>query len=70
MQYETPTNKSQLLTTIKEIYHFYRVQRIEAPKVNLQALVLPKLSFVEKSEEELIENTRSASAKLRIVERV
>lgn len=55
MQYETPTTKSELITTLKEIYHFYRIQRIEAPKVNLQALVLPKLSFVEKSEEELIE---------------
>lgn len=59
MQYETPTNKSQLLTTLKEIYHFYRVQRIEAPKINLKTLAIPKLAFDEKSVEELTEQAQT-----------
>ena len=59
MQYQTPTSKSELITTLKEIYHFYRIQRIEAPEVNLIALELPELAFDEKSEEELIEQAQT-----------
>ncbi len=59
MQYEIPTSKSELLITLKEIYHYYRIQRIEAPKINLKTLALPKLSFVAKSEEELTEEAKT-----------
>ena len=58
MQYQTPTNKSELLSTIKEIYHYYRVQRIEAPQIELVTLDLPTLNFNEKTEEELIEEAK------------
>ena len=59
MQYQTPTNKGELLTTLKEIYHYYRVQRIEAPKINLKTLEIPKLAFDEKSVEELTEQAQT-----------
>lgn len=59
MQYQIPTSKSELITTLKEIYNYYRVQRIEAPKINLEKLIIPKLSFYEKSIEELTEEAQT-----------
>ena len=55
MEFQRPTNKTQLTSTLKEIYHYYRVQRTEMGEVNLKPLALPILDFVEKTQEQLTE---------------
>lgn len=62
MEFQTPTNKTQLLSTLKEIFHYYRIKREEPEEVKLKPLILPTLAFSEKTEEELKEEAKKLVA--------
>ena len=62
MQFQTPTTKSEMLATLKEIFHYYRIERQKPEEVTLKPLELPTLNFYEKTEEELTEEARKLVA--------
>lgn len=52
MQYTKPTNKTELISVLREMYHYYRIRRESVSGVNLSPLSLTTLSVPYKSEEQ------------------
>ena len=54
MQFTLPTTKTEMLETLKEIFYYYRIQRIEFDNVDLERLSLERLVFQPLTDEQLL----------------
>lgn len=59
MVFETPTNKTQMYTVLKEIFYYYRIRRDEYEDFILPELTLERMIFSPKTIEELKESART-----------
>ena len=58
MVYETPTTKEQMYEILKQIYYDYRMKIDGYEDAGLTDLILDRMEFTEKTEEELFEEAR------------
>lgn len=54
MQFTLPTTKLEMLETLKDIFYYYRIQRVEFDDVDLKALALDRLEFTPLDDEQLL----------------
>ena len=55
MQFTKPTTKSKMYEVLNEIFHYYRVKRVEFEEAPLEELSLKKLSYTRSTDEKLIQ---------------
>ena len=58
MVYETPTTKEQMYEILKQIYYDYRMKIDGYEDAGLTDLILDRMEFTEKTDEELFEEAR------------
>lgn len=56
MEFATPTTKAELHSTLKEIFYYYRHQRVTVEIEDLKTLDLERLPYQEKTDQQLLEN--------------
>ena len=62
MQFNTPTTKSEMYTTLDEIFNYYRIQREEYQEPVLGELILNRLEYQEQTQGQLIEKATALLA--------
>lgn len=62
MIFDTPTTKDEMIDILNDIYHFYRLQRMEYSGVTLTPLDLERMTFTPLTDEELVQKAEDMLA--------